>query len=283
MSLIVFLAVLLAAAMHASWNALVKGSGDPVTGMVAVVVGHAPLAGLLVLLSPMPAPESWPYIVAGAALHIGYQIVLIVAYRLGDLTQVYPIARGSAPIIVALVSVGFLGVVLSGLELAAVLIIGCGIMSMVLARGSDGLHNPRAAMAALGTGLFIASYSLVDGLGARLAGTPFGFYGWLSLINASVFTLMVLFWRPQILRDMLGKATRQFYIGGSVSFAAYAIVTWAFTQAPIALVTALRETSIVFALLIGVFVLSEKLNLMKVLSTMLTLSGAVLMRLGKGG
>lgn len=282
MTLTVFFVVLLAAALHASWNAMVKGKGDSTANMAAVVIGHAPLAIVALALSPMPAPESWPYLIAGAGLHLGYQIFLLFSYRLGELTHVYPIARGSAPILVALISVLFLGVHLSGLEIAAVLLIGCGIMSMIFVRGADGLRNPNAAMTAAVTGIFIAGYSIVDGMGARIAGTSFGFYGWLSLINAAAFALIMAVRNPALLRTLPEKAPLPLYLGGNASFAAYALVTWAFTQAPIALVTALRETSIVFALLIGVFFLKEKLNLLKVVSTMVTISGAVLLRLGKG-
>ncbi|MGL4810871.1 MAG: EamA family transporter [Beijerinckiaceae bacterium] len=282
MSLFVFSVVLIAAALHAGWNALVKGHGDTTSNMAAVVIGHAPLAVISIVASPTPAPESWPYLVAGAVLHLGYQIFLLFSYRLGELTHVYPIARGSAPILVALTSVMFLGVHLSGLEIGAVLLIGTGIISMAFVRGADGLRNPRAAVGAVITGLFIAGYSIVDGMGARLAGTSFGFYGWLSLINAAVFAVIFAVRSPHILRQLPHRAPLALYAGGSASFAAYALVTWAFTQAPIALVTALRETSIVFALLIGVFFLKEKLNLLKVLSTMMTISGAILLRLGKG-
>ncbi len=221
---------------------------------------------------------SLPYIIAGVILHVGYQLFLLYSYRTGDLTQVYPIARGSAPLIVAVVSVGFLGTSLRPLELLAVLIVGTGIISMALARQSDGVRNSRAAVMALGTGCFIAGYSLVDGYGARAAGTALGYYGWLTVGNSIVFALYVLATRPSVLRDMPRLAWRTFLIGGTASSAAYAMVTWAFTQAPIALVTALREVSIVFALLIGVVFLHEKAGVGKLLATAVALAGAVLMR-----
>ncbi|MHA1544982.1 MAG: EamA family transporter [Alphaproteobacteria bacterium] len=161
------------------------------------------------------------------------------------------------------------------------LVIGGGIISMSLVRQNDGLRNSKAAMLALITGCFIAAYSLVDGTGARIAGTALGFYSWLAIGNAVVFAGFTAITKPGMLAEMPIKAKKVFLVGGSASFGAYALVIWAFTQAPIALVTALREISIVFALLIGVFFLKEKLNLAKVFSTMVTLLGVALLRFSK--
>jgi len=281
MDLTVFLAVLMAAGLHAVWNALVKGNKDKFVSMTAIVVGHAPLPLLVLPFVPLPDVESWPYIAAGVGLHLGYQFFLLFSYRIGDLTQVYPIARGSAPLIVASVSIGFLGVQLSALSLLAIAVIGCAIMSLVFVRSSAGLRNPGAAALALGTGCFIASYSLCDGLGARQAGTALGYYAWLTLINAALFAGIIRTVRPGVIRRMVTDSRTIAIVGGGASFLAYAIVTWAFTQAPIALVTALRETSIIFALVIGVVFLKEPLNLMKVASTMATLIGVAMLRVSR--
>lgn len=281
METIVFGAVILAAALHAIWNALVKGTGDKFLSMTAVVLGHAPLAILALPFVPSPAPESWPYLAAGVVLHVGYQMFLLTSYRFGDLTQVYPIARGTAPMLVAGVSVVFLGVHLKPIELLAVLTIGAGIMSLALVRQEDGLRNGKAAMLAFVTGCFIAGYSLIDGLGARLAGTSLGFYSWLAIFNAIIFAIFATARDPGTLRRVASHSKRIFVVGGCASFIAYALVIWAFTHAPIALVTALRETSIIFALFIGVFFLKEKLDLAKVFSTLVTLFGAALLRLSK--
>ncbi|GBF25345.1 hypothetical protein MnTg02_00375 [bacterium MnTg02] len=278
MDLTIFLAVLFAAALHATWNALVKGNSDKILGMTAVVLGHVPFALLAMPFVPLPAMASWPYLAAGVALHLGYQLFLMFSYRIGDLTQVYPIARGSAPLIVAGVSIAFLGVQLSSSSLVAIAIIGCGIMSLVFVRNSDGLANPRAAAMALATGCFIASYSLCDGLGARQAGTAVGYYAWLTLFNAVLFALIIRVTKPGTLSQLPSSGRMIALIGGGASFLAYAIVTWAFTMAPIALVTALRETSIVFALIIGVVFLKEPLNLAKVASTMATLLGVTILK-----
>ncbi|SFS02162.1 DMT family transporter [Yoonia litorea] len=281
MTTLVFLAVIGAAFLHAAWNALVKGGADKLMSLTAVILGHVPFALVAIVVSPMPDPASYPYLVVGVLLHLGYQFFLLYAYSAGDLTQVYPIARGSAPLIVAAISVTVLGVSLQGAELLAVLIIGCGIVSLALVRRSDGLRNGRAAGFALATGCFIAAYSIVDGLGARAAGTALGYFGWLAALNAIALGAIVAVRAPKTYTSLWTKGQKLFWIGGGASFAAYAIVTWAFTQAPIALVTALRETSIIFALLIGVFFLKERLDLMKVVSTMTVLIGAALLRLSR--
>lgn len=281
MNFAVFCAVLTAALLHAGWNAVVKGARDKQLNMIAVVIGHLPLALLALATAPTPALASLPYLICGIGLHFGYQLVLLRAYHAGDLTQIYPIARGSAPMIVAAVSVGVLGVTLQPIEVAAVLTIGIGILSMALVRKSDGQRNPQGAKLALITGCFIAAYSLVDGMGARVAGTAMGFYGWLALGNALLMTALTALRAPHQLRALVTHGKRVFLLGGAASFAAYALVIWAFTQSPIALVTALRETSIIFALLIGVFFLQEKLDLAKLTSTALTLIGVALLRLAK--
>ena len=267
--------------LHAVWNAVVKSGYDKHLGMTAIVLGHAPIALVVVYTAPIPEPESWPYIIAGVALHVGYQLFLLTSYRIGDLTQVYPIARGTAPILVAGVSVVFLGVTLAGNEMLTILMIAIGIMSLSLVRQKDGMRNSPAAALAFATGCFIAGYSLVDGLGARQAGTALGYYAWLSLFNALAFSIIMVVAMPGLISRVRTEAIPAVVFGGAASYGAYGLVIWAFTQAPIALVTALRETSIIFALLIGVFFLKERLDLAKVVSTVLTLSGAILLRFSR--
>ena len=278
MSVVVMLVVLVAALLHASWNFQVKQRKNKHESMSAVVLGHVPFAALALLFSPSPRPESYAYLIAGAFLHTGYQLFLLNAYRIGDLSQVYPLARGVAPLIVAGISVVFLGVHLAWLEIAAIVTIGAGIMSLAMVRRSDGRRNGRAVALALMTGGFIASYSLVDGLGARQAGTALGFYGWLSLINAAVFATIMRLWKPGLVRRVICQDRGLALKGGGQSFFAYALVIWSFTLAPIALVTAVRETSIIFALLLGVFLLKEPVGRLKVMATLLTLIGVVLLR-----
>ena len=272
----VFLMVLAAAVLHAVWNALVKGGADKAAAMTAVVIGQG-LSGLVLLpFVPVPDMASLPYLIGGVGLHFGYQAFLIAAYRIGDLSQVYPIARGSSPLIVTAVSILFLPQ-----QLAGIVLIALGIGSISLVRRADGVFQGKAALLALTTGGFIASYSIVDGLGARVAGTALGFYAWHSLANAAVFAGVMGLARPRLLPAAI-RLPRPIFLGGGASFIAYALVMYAFTQAPIALVTALRETSIIFALFIGVGVFREPLNLAKVAATMMTLGGAALLRLYRG-
>lgn len=277
----VFLVVLLAAFLHAFWNAAIKAGEDKLGGMVAVVVGHALPALVVLPFVPAPQASSFGWLGAGIALHLGYQLVLAYAYERADLSSVYPIARGSAPLLVALVSVVFLGTVLSSMELFATLVIAMGVGSVCLVRTATTSTSAAGARLALLTGAFIAAYSLIDGIGARLAGTALGFYGWLALGNALAMLVLAPRLRPGILGQVARRHRRVMFVGGVASFGAYALVIWSFTQAPIALVTALRETSIVFALLIGVVHLKERLDLVKVFATATTLLGAAMLRFAR--
>lgn len=281
MSLTVFLTVIGAAFLHAVWNAAVKGSSDKLLGMSAIVFGHMIPAAFALFFFELPSQESLPYMIGGIIFHFGYQVFLLSAYKIGDFTQVYPIARGTGPLVVTVVSVLFLGVELSLQELAAVGLIVTGIMSLSIVRQGDGLRNPRAAVMALVTGCFIAGYSLIDGLGARVSGSAVGFMSVLMLLNGAVFFVYLLFKDRRMIMRVPREAKMVAIGGGFASYAAYVLVVWAFTQAPIPLVTALRETSIIFAVLIGVFIFREKLNLAKVLAVMLSLLGAGLLRFGK--
>jgi drug/metabolite transporter (DMT)-like permease len=281
MSPFVMIAVLFAALLHASWNFMVKRTDDKHRSMGAVVLGHLPFAIAVLFFAPIPRTGSIPYIITGIFLHTGYQLFLLNSYRIGDLSQVYPLARGIAPLIVAVISALFLAVDLSWFELSAIAMIGTGIISLALTRRSDGLRNGRAAVMAAITGGFIAAYSLIDGMGAREAGTALGFFGWLSIGNTLIFAVIMRITRPGLIKNIILRDWRLAVLGGGSSYTAYALIIWAFTLAPIALVTALRETSIIFALFLGVFVLKERLDLVKMFATLLTMIGVGLLRVSR--
>ncbi len=275
--------VLVAAALHAGWNAVLKIQGDRLV-VQALMVGCAGLIALPFLpFLPLPAPESWPYLAVTLVVHTGYQLFLVAAYRQGDLSYVYPIARGSAPLLVALVSVVFLGEILAPRELLGVLIIGLAIMSLAFTRranpaGTAPLGDRRSVLFALGTGLFIAAYTLVDGLGARASGSPHAYILWYFALDLLVLPPLVLALRRRAAFDLTRRYWRQGLAGGAMSLAAYWLVVWAMTLAPLASVAALRETSMIFAIAFGVIVLREPLSLWRLAASFLSLVGVLLVK-----
>ncbi|WP_102959821.1 DMT family transporter [Mangrovicella endophytica] len=278
MSSTVFAAVILAALLHAAWNALLKSETDKLAGGVGVSIGGVPLALAGIAVAGFPPLAAWPYVLASAVIHTFYYLCLLNAYRAADFTQVYPVARGIAPVLTACFGVIMLGEVLTPLQTAAVVIIGSGVTSLVFAGRSDRNLTGAGLAYALATGVLIATYSLNDGAGAREAGSSLSFYGTSSILNCALLCLYVRIARPGTLCACFTRARSSTLVGGPVSFVAYAIVTWAFSQAPIATVSALREVSVAFAILIGTFVLKERMNWRKIASTFVTLTGAILLR-----
>lgn len=279
----VYAAVLAAAALHAGWNALVRRAADRMASVFGIAMGQALVSAALLPLLPAPDAAAWPWIAAGAALHVGYQLCLGMAYTHADLSQVYPLARGTAPLLVALVSVLALGAVLTPLQVAAIAAISAGILLMAV-RGGGTQGSAAARMRgpglgwALATACFTAGYTLVDGLGARLAGTPGGYIAWLMVLNGAA----MLAWaagRPGGARGTLAALRWPALAAGGVSLAAYWIAVWAFTRAPIALVAALREASILFAVLIAWAVLREPVGRWRWLAAGCIAAGVLLIRL----
>jgi drug/metabolite transporter (DMT)-like permease len=281
MSIEIFLMVLSAALVHATWNALVKSDGDRL-GLIKVMFRtQFVLSVCLVPVVATPAPESWPYLTTSAVLSVGYMLFLNWAYQVGDLSHVYPFARGIAPAIVAVVSVGFLGERLSHLGQIAVVLITLGVTSLALTRGKAGLRDPRPVLLALGTGGFIAAYTITDALGARSAGTPHGYMVWVSLLWAILMagTLHVLQRGKRV--PLSERSRRAGIVAGIMSYGSSWLVIWALTLAPMALVSALRETSIVFAVIIGVVFLHESLSLVRLASIATTLIGTTVLKMSR--
>lgn len=273
--------VLAAALLHAAWNLLVKVNQDRFAVMAGITASAGLISPVALPFAPPPDPAAWPLIVLSVGLHTGYVLFLLAAYRYGDLSHVYPIARGVAPLVVAVLSVFLLAEALSRQTLAAVLIIGLGIMSLALTRRTSELRDLRAVALAVVTGCFIAAYTVVDGLGARLAGTPHGYTLWLFALDGFPLALILLAARQRKSAGLARRYWRLGLIGGALSLGAYWLVIWALTLAPLAPVAALRETSIVFAVLFGVFFLKERLNLVRLIATMATLVGTVMLKTGK--
>ncbi|WP_215907538.1 EamA family transporter [Thalassospira marina] len=278
MSPVVFSAVLCSALLHAGWNSFVKGSARKDLATFSIVLAHVPVAIIGIMLSPTPDMASMGYLAAGSVLHVGYQLFLMRSYMHGDLSQIYPLARGLSPVLITIISLLFLNVSLNGIELSAIAIIATGIAMQ--ARSAWKNQNAQSFLLAFATGCFIMGYSLVDGTGARIAGTALGFYSWLSILNAVLMVIYMAIFKPGLFRELRTVSPLNAAIGGAGSFCAYAIVIWACTQAPIALVSALRESSILFAILIARFVLKEEITRHRMLAVSLIATGVVLSRLG---
>lgn len=273
----VFLAVLAAAFLHAGWNALVRGGQDRFASMLSIALLAGAAAVLLLPFAEPPARAAWPYVLAGSALHTGYKLFLVRAYRDGDLGAVYPLARGTAPLLVGLFGLAALGERPGAAGLAAMLAITAGIV--LIARGGGGARlDRRTLLYALGTACFTAAYSLVDGIGARIAGTAAGFILWLFLFDGLLMLLVALATRGRASVRALVPLWRHGLAAGAMSLGSYWIVVWAFTQAPLALVAALRETSVLFAMLLGALVLNERIGPLRWSAAALILGGIVLMR-----
>jgi len=275
---VVFLAVLGAAVMHAGWNAIVKVGLDRFSSILLLSMVQGVMALVLLPFFAAPLAAAWPWVAASALLHIGYKLFLIRAYQHGDLSQVYPLARGTAPLIVALAGAIWLGETMTAGKTAAVAAIAIGVIVMSRNGGLDRLPR-KALLYALGTACFTASYTLVDGVGARIAETASGYVLWMFAGDALGMTGFALATRGRGALARLLPAWRSGLAAGALSLGSYWIAIWAFTLAPLALVAALRETSVLFAMLIGVFVLGERANPWRWVSAGLILSGVALMRL----
>ncbi len=275
----IFLLVIFAAILHAIWNGMVKSYKDKVISVSAIVFGHVPIAIIVMLFLPLPTLESVPYIILSAIIHQGYQYNLISAYKIGDLTKVYPIARGTGPIVATLISIIFFGVLITKFQTLSIILICFGIIILGLF-SKNSIQNNKALIYSLFTGFFIGLYSLADGYGARVSQSPLNFLGWSFILNAMIFPFVLKYMGySNIIKRVMKEAKIIFWVGGTISYIVYGIVVWSFTQAPIPLVGALRESSIVFSILIGFFFLKERITFIKILSILAIFAGVVLLKL----
>ena len=279
MSLDVFLLVLAAAAMHAGWNAVVKGSGDPFVSVTHVSLFSGLTALCLLPFVDVPALHVWPWLLLSAALHTVYRFMVIGAYRSGDMAQVYPIMRGAAPMLTALGTALLIGEVISPTGFLAVGALSCGVFLMSVKGGRVGSFQGSAVAFALGSALSTCGYSLADGYGARLNGSGPGYALWMFVGNCIAMQAMALMIAGPSVYGSLRKTWAISWGGGTMSMAAYFIVIWGMTKAPIALVAALRETSVLFGAVIALVVLREPLTGWRVLASLLVVVGVVLLRL----
>lgn len=278
MSVGIFFAVLFAALLHASWNALLKFGDDKLQGMVLLSIAHGVIGFLMVLAFPMPDKAAWGWLALSVFFHVWYKYFLMKAYEKGDLSRVYPIARGAAPMIVLAVSVMFLSDPLTRFEILGVATVGFGILLLargVFTQGEAVALLPLALASALGT----AGYSISDGLGARAAGHASGYVGWLFMLDAILFTIWGVAVRGPSVIPKWGIPLGRGLIAGAASVGAYWIAVVAMTKAPIALIATLRETSVLFAVAIGILIMGDKADRGKIIAAGVIILGVVLMRL----
>lgn len=279
MALDVMAIVLFSALLHAGWNAVVRASGDKFLASLLVVCGAAGLALLLLPALPAPAPASWPWLLASGLIHVLYFSLVARAYRHADLGIAYPLMRGTAPVLTALAAAlllaewpapgGWLGLAL----------ICTGVLLLAGPAWRSGAHHPAALRSALGNAGVIALYTLVDGVGVRLSGHALSYTGWVFVLTALFMLGSALLLRRRALWPLPPGAARTALLGGAGTLGAYSLVLWAMTQAPIASVAALRETSIVFATGIGLLFLRERPGRLRVAAVLLVCAGAVALRL----
>lgn len=287
MSTGVVLAVLLGALLHAAWNALVKSSGDSQLDLALLHVMGALVALPLLALSGLPPPAAWPYLAASLLIHVAYYITLNGAYRHGELGSTYPIMRGSAPLLVALAAAALLGETPSPLAWLGIGAVTLGVLLVGLSRPAATLHHGRALAYALANAAVIAAYTLVDGQGVRVTvaqgAGALSYVLLLTVLDGVPYpTLVVARRSAPARRALLAYARRRWplaMLGGLASLASYGIALWAMTRAPVAAVSALRETSVLFATALSVLVLGERFGLQRAIGAAVVVAGVIALRL----
>lgn len=275
----IFFAVMAAAGLHAGWNALIKIGLDRYLSVCLIQMGAGIAAICTLPFLTFPETAAWPWIILSVLLHIGYNGFLAHAYKYGDLSQVYPLSRGSSPLIVALISVALLHESLSWGQISGLLILVTGIWLMALRTNKDSPFNTPLLLTALTTASFIAGYTLTDAVGARINGDALSYAMWLFAMNGAVTFIILIGMRGPAVMGKLSQHWKGGLGGGVMSLMAYSIVIWAMTLAPVAVVSALRESSVLFALLIGRWLLKETLPVLRIVSCLVILLGVVTLKL----
>ena len=280
----VLAAVLGAAALHALWNSLVKSASDKFlsSAVVALWCGVAAVVAALVL--PRPAAVAFPFIVASAIIHIVYFMLVGQLYRSADLSVAYPIMRGLAPLIAAVIALATLGEAPGPIASLGVAALVAGVLAMGASGFAHGRINRPTILVALANSAVIAIYSVIDGQGARLSGAgsafAFAYNSWADALTGLSYLPIILFLRGRAVVATFAQDWRRGLIGGLAAFFGYAIVVWAMTRAPITAVAALRETSVLFAAIIGVAVLGEPFHAQRAIGVLVILAGVILLRVG---
>ena len=279
MEISVIFVVLGAAFLHALWNFQVRGTEDKALGMAAVVFGHLPLAITGLAYAGLPPAAAWPYLIASAVLHLGYQVFLLNAYRFGELTQIYPVARGASPLLITLFTMITVPGILQAMDLLGIVLVSGAIMAYGIVQYRSNSVAFNGIVLAFVTGFFIASYSIVDAVGARITQSAISFYGVSTTANALFFAVYLFRFHPNVMGRIHRDAPRTFFIGGNASYFAYVAALWACLSTPVAVVSSLRETSVLFAVGLGVIFLREKMTPLKTTITFTIFCGVIILHM----
>lgn len=258
---------------------MLKGGSDTMLDMAVVVAASGLVVVPLLPFVPLPAPASWPYIAASLVIHIGYYTALVGTYRAGDLSHGYPLMRGVAPLLVAGFGAAVLGELPSARMWLGILLISGGVIGIAFVGGASFLHNRRATAWALANAALIAAYTLVDGAGVRLAGSAASYAAWMFFLDGFPYVLIVAWLRRADLLTYTRGNWRRGLAGGALSVVAYAIALWAMTRAPIAAVAALRETSVIFAAILGTWLLKEPFGRARLAGAAAVVAGVVALKM----
>ncbi len=271
--------MLVAAVLHAGWNLLVKMSRDMLAMTVLLMLVGGALSLIAIPFFPAPAWASLPYLAGSVCLQCTYSVLLVRAYGAGDFGRVYPIARGLAPLLVTLVSTTLIGESFGRLELAGVLVIALGVVSLVFADRAPLTAERRSLVYALASGVTIGAYTILDGLGARRSGIPEGYVFWIFAANMLPMAAILVYGRGRGALRAMRSEWRRAVIAAVMALSAYGMVIYALSAAPMGPVAALRETSVVFAALLGALVLKERFGAWRIASAAIVALGLLLLRL----
>ena len=286
----VSLAVLAAAVTHATWNAIAHGIKDQVLAFGLIGAGSIAVSVPLVVVAPFPLGACWPYLLGSVFIHVFYNLLLMRSYRYGQFGQVYPLARGMSPLVVTVLAAAFAAERPAPPQIAGVLVVSCGLALLVLAGRRKGLDPvPRsgsgsgpaadraALIAASATGLTIAAYTTVDGLGVRLSGSSVAYIGWLMLLESLCVPAWALARRRRALGGLSRRVLASGLLAGALSVLAYGLVLWAQTRGALAPIAALRETSVIFGAVIGTVVFREPFGRWRITATIVVVLGVLLL------
>ena len=271
--------VLLAALLHATWNAMAHAVPDRLIAFALIGTAYLIAGGAMAAATPLPAAGSWVYLIASVLLHVLYDLLLMRSFMLGEFGQVYPLARGTAVAVVAVLATVAIGEAMPPVRLVGVILVCLGLAALVAPLGRTAHAELPAVVAALGTGVMIAGYTTVDGVGVRGSGSVLGYTGWLFLLQGAALPILAYARRGRGLARQARPYLLAGLAGGVLSLTAYGLVLWAQTRAPLAPVAALRETSSLMGAIIGAVVFRESFGRRRILAAVVVTIGVVLANL----